>query len=57
MLCHLPDRNIKNVPRGIAVRLRRICDSDEKYEKRSEEYQKYLTARDYQPGSVKSQFE
>ena len=28
-----PNRNIKNVPKGIALRLRRICDSDEKYDK------------------------
>ena len=52
-----PSRNIKNVPKDIALRLRRICDSDGKYDKRSEEYQKYLIARDYQPGSVKRQFE
>ena len=52
-----PNRNIKNVPKGIALRLRRICDSDEKYAERSEEYQKYVIARDSQPGSVKRQFE
>ena len=52
-----PNRNIKNVPKGIALRLRRICDSDEKYDERSEEYQKYLIARDYQPGSLERQFE
>ena len=27
-----PNRNIKNVPKNIAVRLRRICDSDGKYD-------------------------
>ena len=52
-----PNINVKNIPKGIPLRLRRICDSDEKYDKRSEEYQKYLIARDYQPGSVKRQFE
>ena len=52
-----PNRNIKNVPKGIALKLRRICDNDEKHDERSEEYQKYLIARDYQPGSVKRQFE
>ena len=31
-----PKRNIKNVPKGNAVKLRRICDSDEKYDERSE---------------------
>ena len=52
-----PNRNIRNVPKGIALRLRRIWGSDKKYDERSEEYQKYLIARDYQPGSVKRQFE
>ena len=55
-ICY-PNRNIKNVPKGIALRLRRIHDSDEKYDERSEVYQKYLIARDYYPGSVKKQFE
>ena len=27
-----PNRNIKNVRKGIAQRLTRICDSDEKYD-------------------------
>ena len=52
-----PNRNIKNVPKGIALRLKRICDSDEKYGERSEEYQKYLLARDSQPGFVKRQLQ
>ena len=30
-----PSRNINKIPEGIALRLRHICDSDEKYEKRS----------------------
>ena len=47
-----PNRNIKTVCKGNALRLTRICGSDEKYDKRSEEYQKYLIVRDYQPGSV-----
>ena len=49
-----PNRKIKNVPKGIALRLRRICDSDEKYDQRSEEYQMYIKARDYQSVSVKT---
>ena len=52
-----PNRNFKNVPKGIALRMRRICESDEKYDKQSEEYQKYFMVRDYQNGSVKRQFE
>ena len=47
------NRNIKNIPKGITLRLRRICDSAEKYDKLLEKYQKYLIASDYQPGSVK----
>ena len=42
-----PNRNIKNILKGIALGLRRISDSDEKYDERSKEYQKYLIARDY----------
>ena len=52
-----PNRNVKNIPKGIPLRLRRICDSHEKYDKRSEEYQKYLVAREFRIGSVKRQFE
>ena len=33
-----PNRNIRNVPKRIALRLRRTCESDEKYDERSEEY-------------------
>ena len=32
-----PKNNIENIPKGVAVRLRRICDSDEKFEKHSAE--------------------
>ena len=42
-----PKNNIENIPKGVALRLRRICDSDEKFEKHSAEYQNYLIARDY----------
>ena len=33
-------RNIKNVRKSIVLRLRWICNTDENYDKRSEEYQK-----------------
>ena len=39
----------------IAIGLRRICDSDEKFDMRSDEYQNYLIARDY-ISVVKKQF-
>ena len=51
-----PKENINNVPEGIALRLRRICDTDEKFNISSSEYQNYLIVRDYKPTLVKTQF-
>ena len=48
--------NIENIAKGAALRLRRICDSDEKFDKHSAEYQSYIIARDYKPGKVKKKF-
>ena len=48
--------NIESILKVVALRLRRIGDSDEKFEKHSAEYQNYLIARDYKPGRVKKQF-
>ena len=53
--CYLKN-NTWNIPRGIALRLRRICDDDEIFKKRSSEYQNYLIARDHKPSIVKKQF-
>ena len=41
---------------GIALRLRRICHTTEKYESRADEYKNYLFARDYKPSLVDEQF-
>ena len=38
------------------MRLRRICDSDNKFEKCSKEYQNYFIARDCKPRKVRKQF-
>ena len=51
-----PKNNIENIPIGVALRHRRICDSDKNFEKHGAEYQNYLVARDYKPGKVKKQF-
>ena len=51
-----PKNSNENVPKGVALQLRRICDSDDKFEERSVQYQKYLVARDYKPSKVKKQF-
>ena len=51
-----PENNIENIPKGVALRLRRICYSVEKFEKDSAEYQNYLISRDYKPDKVKKRF-
>ena len=51
-----PSNNINNVPRGIALRLKRICDRDEKFTVRSNEYKNYLIARDYKPKVIEKHF-
>ena len=40
----------------MSLRLRTICDTDEKFDIRSSEYQNHLIARDYKPSLVKRQF-
>ena len=40
----------------IALRLTRICNNDETFEKRSSEYQNYLYARDHKLSKVKNEF-
>ena len=49
-------KDINKVPQGRALRLRRICDTTEKYESRADEYKNYLLARDYKPSLVDEQF-
>ena len=49
-----PYKNIRNAPKGIVLRLRHICDTDEKYNQRSSEYQNYLIGREYNHTLVKN---
>ena len=51
-----PKRNIENIPFGVALRLRRICDTDDKFNDRSEEYSNYFIARGYKPSKVDQHF-
>ena len=51
-----PKSNIENIPKGLALLLRRVCDSDNKFEKHSKEYQNYFIAKDYKPRKVRKQF-
>ena len=46
----------KAFPKSVALRLRRICDSDDKFEERNVQNQKYLVARYYKPSRVIKQF-
>ena len=48
-----PQKSINKVLKGIPLRLRRIYDSDEKFDIRRSKYQNYLIARDYNPTLVK----
>ena len=51
-----PKSDVENIPKGVALRLRRICDSDRKLEKHSKECQGYFVATDYKPRKVRKQF-
>ena len=51
-----PKNNIENIPKGVALHLRKIYNSDQKFRKHSAEYQNYLIPTDYKPGKVKKQF-
>ena len=50
-------KSINNISHGIALRLKRICGSDEKSKHWSEEYKNYLIERDCHPGLVDKQFQ
>ena len=54
-ICYLR-KSLNNIPRGIALRLRRICDDGEKVNSRSIEYKNYLIARDYKRFIVNKDF-
>ena len=49
-------KSLNNIPRGIALRLRCICDTDEKLNSRLVEYKNYLIVRDYKPSIVNTHF-
>ena len=53
-MCYLLSLN--NIPHGIALHLRRICDTNEKFNSKAIEYKNYLIARDYKPSIVSKHF-
>ena len=54
MCCSM--KNINKVQQGKALRIRRICDTTEKYESRADEHKNYLLARNYKSSLVDEQF-
>ena len=54
--CHNKS-SIDGISKGVALRLRRICASDEEYKKKSIEYSSYLTTRGHDKNVVKKAFD
>ena len=54
--CH-PSGCKKGISKGVALRLRRICSSDEEYNKQAELYKSYLVSRGHNPKLVNQEFE
>ena len=50
-------KNIDKLLNGIALRLRRTCDTDEKLESLANEYKQYLIKHDYKPSLLDRQFQ
>ena len=47
-----PRKSLNNIPHGITLLLRRICDTDEKFNSRAAKYKNYLIGRDYKLSTV-----
>ena len=54
--CH-PKATKLAVQKGVALRLRRICSSDDEFTKKSKDYQAYLVTRGHDPKDVVANFE
>ena len=52
-----PSHCTKAIPYGIATRIRRNCSSLDSFDKRSVEYQQYLTRRGYKKNLVQKEFD
>ena len=53
--CH-KSFSIRGIQKGVALRLRRICSTDNEYSSKSIEYQDYLTRRGHDPKTVHDTF-
>ena len=54
--CHQTS-SVNGIQKGVALRLRRICSTDEEFESKAKEYKAYLVARGHDPFSVRKAFE
>ena len=54
--CH-KSSSINGIPKGGALRLRRICSTTQEYQNKAKEYSSYLVARGHNPKTVKSTFD
>ena len=54
--CHQKS-SVIGIQKGVALRLRRICSTEEDFECKAKEYKAYLVARDHDPFSVCKAFE
>ena len=52
-----PKSTFTGIQKGVSLRLRRICSTDEEFNERSKEYKAYLVARDHNPASVLKEFD
>ena len=51
-----PKSTFTGIQKGVSLRLRRICSTDEKFNERSKEYKAYSVARDHNPASALKEF-
>ena len=51
-----PIKNNNKAPQWIALRLRQICDTTERYESRADKYKNHFLARDYKLSVVDEEF-
>ena len=52
-----PESTFTDIQKGVSLRLRRICSTDEEFNERSKEYKAYIFARGHNPASVLKEFD
>ena len=51
-----PKSTSTDIQKGVSLRLRRICSTDEEFNERSKEYKAFLVARGHNPTSILKEF-